>query len=113
VLAGTSNPPTPIDGLQAIHHPRQIAGKLQVTTGQLLQRADSRFAVVDRMELVQEQQFGQFACIFTVVLVAHAQQRIFTRITNQHFANVGFQKIVQPGAHVPSSKLTRKLPRRP
>ena len=66
----------------------------QVATCQLLQRADSSFAVIDRMELVQEQQFGQLACIFTVVLVSNSQQGIFTRITNQHFGNVRLQKIV-------------------
>jgi hypothetical protein len=48
------------------------------------------------MELVQEQQFGQLTCIFTVVLVSNPQQSILTRITNQHFGNVGFQKIAQP-----------------
>jgi hypothetical protein len=59
------------------------------------------------MELVQEQQFGQVACIFTVVLVSNSQQGIFARITNQHFGNVRLQKIVKPsgtrsfpGAHV-------------
>jgi len=29
-------------------------------------------------------------------LVPNSQQGILTRITNQHFGNVGFQKIVQP-----------------
>src|ERR1700676_399948 len=33
-----------------------------------LEHSPSSFAVVDRMELVQEQQFGQLACILTVVL---------------------------------------------
>ena len=48
------------------------------------------------MELVEKQQFGQLACIFAIVLVSNPQQGILTRITNQHFANVGLQKIVQP-----------------
>jgi|HubBroStandDraft_6_1064221.scaffolds.fasta_scaffold00611_1 hypothetical protein len=96
MLASTSNPPTSIDRLQAIHYTCQIAGDRQIATRKFLQRANSSFAVVDRMEPVQEQQFGPLACIFTVVLVSNSQQGIFARITNQHFGNVGFQKIVQP-----------------
>ena len=60
-------------------------------------RADFCFAVIDRVNLVQIQQLGQLARIFTVVVVSNSQQGIFTRITNHHFPNVGFQKIVQPG----------------
>jgi hypothetical protein len=102
-----------MDGLQTIHHPRQIAGKRQVTTGQLLQRADTRFAVIDRMELVQEQQFGQLRCIFTVVLVANAQQAFLRESQTNTSPTWGFRRSCNQAAHVPSSKLTRKLPRRP
>jgi hypothetical protein len=37
---------------------------------------------------------GQLARILAIVLVSHSQQGILTRITNQHLATVGLQKIM-------------------
>jgi len=62
----------------------------------VLKSADSCFAVIDRVEPVQVQQFGQLACIDAVVLVPGFQQGVLARITDQHLREVGLEKIVQP-----------------
>jgi hypothetical protein len=54
-------------------------------------------AVVDRLEIVEAQQFGQLACIDLVTLAAFFQQSILSWITHQDFRDVRFQQVVQPG----------------
>jgi hypothetical protein len=44
--------------------------------------SDTMLAVIDRFKLVAVQQFGQFACIIAIILVAHFSQVIFARITD-------------------------------
>jgi hypothetical protein len=69
LLAGARNSPTPVDGFQATHHPRQITGDRYVAARQFFQSSDARLAVIHRAELVQIQQLGQLAGIDAVVLV--------------------------------------------
>src|SRR6202795_5254262 len=67
-----------------------------LTARQFLQGSYAMLSVIDRVELVQVQQFGQLARIDAVALVPNFQQSIFSRITHQHFGDVGFEQIVQP-----------------
>jgi len=53
--------------------------------------------VIDRVELVETQQFGQLADVNPVTLVADLQQGIFPWIAHHELRDVGLQQIVQPG----------------
>ncbi len=51
-------------------------------------------AVIDRVEFVQVQQFGQFARIDTVILIPVFQQGILARIADHHSCEVRLEQIV-------------------
>jgi hypothetical protein len=59
-----------------------------------LQRANSSFAVIGRVELVPVQQVGQLACIDAVALVPGFYQRVLAWITDQHLGNLRLPQIV-------------------
>jgi hypothetical protein len=69
--------------------------------------ADRIGPIEDRAQLVVVQQFGQLPGVNAVILVAFLQQGIPTRIADQHFPDMGLQKVVQPGR--PGSFLKRDL----
>ena len=50
--------------------------------------------VINRVELVQVQQFGQFARIDAVILIPVFQQGILARIADHHACNVRLEQIV-------------------
>jgi hypothetical protein len=50
--------------------------------------------VIDRVEFVQVQQFGQFARIDAVILIPVFQQGIFARIADYHSCDVRPEQIV-------------------
>src|SRR5215469_14807488 len=54
-------------------------------------------SVIHRAQLVVLQQFGEFARIHAIILIAFFQQSISPRIANYQFADVGLQQVVQPG----------------
>ena len=91
---GTGNGPAPIQGLESIHHPPEILGDRQITTGQFLQHAQAMFSVIHRTELAHVQQFGQLVCVDAVALAAFFQQGILSRITHYEFRHVRPQQIV-------------------
>ena len=55
-------------------------------------------SVIDRAQLVVLQQFGKFARIDAIILIAffQIQQSISPRIANYQFGDVGLQQVVQP-----------------
>ena len=53
VPSGTGNRPAAIHRLQAIHDSRQIFDQGQVTPTQFAQHAYARFAMVDRLEIIE------------------------------------------------------------
>src|SRR5216684_8871349 len=82
---------TNFDLCNARHHPPEILGDRQITTGQFLQHAQAMFSVIHRTELAHVQQFGQLACVDAVALAAFFQQGILSRITHYEFRDVRLQ----------------------
>src|SRR5215475_13924499 len=62
LLAGTRNPPAAVDRFYTSHHSREIPRHRQVAACEFLQSSQAMLAVIDRVGLVQVQQFGQFTC---------------------------------------------------
>ena len=98
---------TNFDLCNARHDPPEIFRDGQITAHQFLQSSYAVLAVIDRVELVQVQQFGQLACIDAITLVAIFQQGIPTRIAHHQFRDVRLQQVVQPGG--PSSFFKRDV----
>jgi len=61
---------------------------------QALQRADSSFAVIHRMELFRNNMFGQLACIFTVVCFQLSNRAFLRESQTNTSVTWGFKKIV-------------------
>src|ERR1039458_4254853 len=58
LLTGAGNGPTAVHRLEARHHASQIAADRHITARQFLQSSYAMLSVIDRLELVQVQQFG-------------------------------------------------------
>jgi TolB-like protein len=97
LLAPTGNGTTAVQRLHPRHHPCDIFVDGQITAHQLLQGSYPVLSVIDRLQLVEVQQFGQLACIDAVTLVAFFQQRIAARIAHHHLRDARLQQVVQPG----------------
>src|SRR6266851_6967278 len=113
LLAGARNTPAAIDGLHPRHDPHEIFRDGQITAHQFLQGSHAVFAVIDRLQLVQVQQFGQLACIDAITLVAIFQQGIPTRIAYHQFRDVWLQQVVQPGGPGSFFKRDVQVPAQP
>ena len=94
LLARTRDSPAAVDRFDARHHSREIPSNRQVATCEFLQSSQAMHAVINRVELVQVQQFGQFARIDAVILIPVFQQRILARIADHHTCNVRLEQIV-------------------
>jgi len=53
--------------------------------------------MVDRLEIMQAQEFCQLAGINPITLITVFEQSVLTRIADQHFGDVGLKQIIQPG----------------
>ena len=69
-IADAGNGPTAIQRLESIHDPYQIFGDGQITARQLLQCSQAVLSVIDRLDFVHVQLFGQLACIDPITLAA-------------------------------------------
>ena len=55
------------------------------------------FTVIDGVEMIEAQQFGQPARVDLVTLVAFFHGGILSRIAHHQFRHVRFQQVIQPG----------------
>jgi hypothetical protein len=61
-------------------------------------------SVIDRLELIPTQQFGQLPCVDAVALVSCIQQSIPSRVAHHDFRDVRLNQVVQPGGRSPFLK---------
>ena len=87
---------TNFDLCNARHDASEIFADRQITAAQLLQGSDAVLSVVDRLEMVEAQQFGQLSCVYLVAFVPILQQSILPRVAHQDFRHVGLEQVVQP-----------------
>ena len=111
--AGAGHAPTRVQRLQPIHHPREVLAERPIAARQLLQRAQAVLSRVDRREPILAQEFGQLWRIYPVALVARFQPSVRARMAYRDRGDVRLEPILPPGRPGPSSKVTRRLPRRP
>ena len=79
---------TNFDLCNARHDPSEIFGDGQITTHQFLQAARAVFPVIDGVEVIEAQQFGQAACVDLVILVAVPHGGILARIAHHQICEV-------------------------
>src|SRR6202035_2632682 len=113
LLVGTRNGPASVDGLQATHHPGQIAGDRQVATRQFLQRPDSCCAVIDRVDLFRYNSSASWRASARSFLFPACIEAFLRESHTRTAATCGSSRSCNHAAQVPSSKVTCKLPRRP
>jgi hypothetical protein len=80
---------TNFDLCNARHHPRDIFSERQIAARHFPQRSQTGVVMKDGSQKIRAQQFGEFACIDAITLVADFQQRILPRITDQHTRDMG------------------------
>src|SRR5262249_51093481 len=97
LLAGTGNPPTPIDRFYACHHSGEIPSDRQVRACQFSQSTKAVLAVVHRLDFVPVQQPRQSAGVLAIIAVPVFPQTGLAGIADYHSRHVRLQQIVQPG----------------
>ena len=114
LLATTRNGPTAIDGLHPGHDLGEISGDGQITAHQFLQGSQTVVSVIDGVEMIEPQQFGQPARIDPVILAACPHMEAFFRGTHTtNLVTCGLNRSYNQAAEDPSSNVTCNSPRNP
>src|SRR6516225_4778024 len=108
-----SNAPTVVQGLEPIHHSRQILGDRQITARQLLQRTQTPFSVVDGRERTIRSSSASFCASIRSPLLPDFSKAFLRGLHTVTLLTYGLSRSYNQAAQVPSSKVTSRFPRSP